>query len=125
MATTIVPIATSLLGALGPLVGDVASDLLSALQKHIPQGDTAIAHVVAALKAFLGSLAGAGAIQQTPPTDAQLQAIVDGVLATLKADGLIPASPAPTPNIPAPGRVPAGGSAAALLQWLLDNKRVS
>jgi hypothetical protein len=124
MATTIVPIATSLLGALGPLVGDVASDLLTDLQKHIPQGDTAIAHVVAALKAFLGSLAGAGAIQQAPPTDAQLQAMVDGVLATLKADGAIPANPAPTPNIPAPAG-PDDGSAAALLQWLLDNKRVS
>jgi hypothetical protein len=93
MASVIAPIAgavlSTALGSLGPLVAKAASGLINVAEAYLPKG-TKLQAVLAGLQAFVTPLGGAGAVQQpTTFTQAQLEAIIEGVLAQMKAEGTL------------------------------------
>ena len=93
MASTIIPIveaaAATALGALGPLVAKAAAGLINVAEAYLPKG-TKLQAVLAGLSAFVTPLGGAGAVQQTTTfTQAELSAIIEGVLAQMKASGTL------------------------------------
>jgi len=96
MAAAIVPleIGTALL----PLIKKLSVPLIQLAQAHLPK-DSRMSAVLSALQSLMQPLATAGTIQQAVPTAAQLQPVVEGILAGLK---LIP------------GALPAEGTGASI-----------
>jgi hypothetical protein len=101
MATIAIPIVTTALGSLGPLIANLAMPLIQLAEAHFAPktGSSKMETVLQTLQAFLTPLASSGTIQQPVPAQTELQSIVEGVLAVLKT---------------IPGALPAPGSGATV-----------
>ena len=86
MAAAVIPIALSIF----PLIAAISTPLIQLAQTHLPKSSRMQA-VLTGLLSFLNPLATSGALQQAVPSEAELQPIIEGVLAQLKNTGqLVP-----------------------------------
>ena len=92
MAAAAIPLAISALGSLGPLIGKLGGVLINLAEAFLPKG-TKMPMVVTTLQGFLNALGTSGQLPQNAPlalpTAVQIEQIMEGVLASMKATGML------------------------------------